>query len=83
LELSFADKRTAIYEQARAYFADPDHTDEEWVAIRRKKDKFNLNVIASGMKPTVSFITDESLRQQAKKTAAPSKKERGRNSLTK
>jgi hypothetical protein len=82
IEQRFSERRKDIYEEARAYFADPDRTKEQWSKIWAKVKKFNEQVISEKLRPGVPLITTEALRKQAKKMTAPTKKEKGRLSLS-
>ena len=80
--MGFKDRRDKIYQQARAYFADPNHTLLQWNAINMKRLKYNEDIKKAEMERVISFMRPEQLQQQRKNVAVPTKKERGRIQLT-
>jgi hypothetical protein len=78
IEQRFAARKKAIYEEARAYFADPGRTKEDWAKIWAKVKKVNADILENGIKALVPLITTETLNRQAKRVSAPAKKDRAK-----
>jgi hypothetical protein len=74
----FKDKRDALYEEYRAYRANPNRTHEQFERINRKRRTYNEQVRAQGLKGEVPLIDIDGLIRQAKAMGKPSKKERAR-----
>jgi hypothetical protein len=75
-ERIFADMRDNVYRQARAYLVNPNKTADQFDDLRRAVIDYNRKVLESGL-PTgeVNLIREKELRDQARRTLRPTKKE--------
>ena len=75
-ELSFKDRRDAIYEELRAYYSNPNRKTSDYQDIMKKVVKYNKAVRESGMgRAEVPPITTESIRRQRAGVSRPQKKD--------
>jgi hypothetical protein len=75
-ERIFADMRDNVYRQARAYLVNPNKTASQFDDLRRAVIDYNRKVLESGLPAgEVNLIREKELRDQARRTLRPTKKE--------
>ena len=82
MKAQYTDRRKAIYEEARAYFANPNRGRDEWAKIWAKVKRYNDEVLSAKLRPEVPIITPQELHQQAKNIMVPPKGVRARMALS-
>lgn len=81
VEARYSDRRSRIYEEFRAYFAEENPSKEWQTKIWDKVHKYNEEVIDKDLRPEIPIITHASIRRQALEMIKPSKKEMARKGL--
>lgn len=71
----FESKRKGIYQELRAWAANPDRTNAELTEIYKKQAKFDKEIIEMGLAGQVGLIRSTGIRNQIKGMMVPTKKE--------
>lgn len=75
---TFETKRDAIYEQARAYYTDPDRDSVGMTKLMQAQTDYNQSIRDAGLSGIVPFMKYSNLKQQRKNMEKPKKAERRR-----
>jgi hypothetical protein len=75
---SFDDRRDAIYEQARAYYADPDRDSVGMTKLMQAQTDYNQSIRDAELVGLVPFMKYSSLREQARSLRRGDRRERRR-----